>query len=173
MLSPTPSGGLTLGSIDVATAVCRKRQAEGHAAGMQALSNAEGTLREFVANSAVFVGMSDIWYEKLYKTEVKGSVANDVGALGRLDELLSKIMELSLTQTAESTAEAFANATFSALQHTLLHGGEFRYYSLEDADQLQADLRAFKVSKLYPICASGQPRSPATVIAKPAPRRAF
>lgn len=121
---------------------------------MQALSNAEGTLREFVANSAVFVGMSDVWYEKLYKTEVKGSVANDVGALSRLDELLSKIMDLSLAQTAEPTAEAFANATFAALQHTLLHGGEFRYFSLEDADQLQADLRAFKVSKLYSISAS-------------------
>lgn len=115
---------------------------------MQGLSNAEGTLRAFLANSAVFVDMSETWYDKLYKTEVKGSTATDVGALSRLDELLSKIMDMSLTQSAEATAQAFAETAFTALRHTLLHGGEFRYYSLQDADLLQADLSAFKVCRL-------------------------
>lgn len=112
---------------------------------VQALSNAQDTLQEYLANSAVFVDMSDVWYDKLYHTEVKGSTAQDVGALTQLDELLSKIMDKSLSQTAESTAEAVARATFDALQNTLLHGGDLRYYLLQDADQLQGDIGAFKV----------------------------
>lgn len=112
---------------------------------MQTLSDAEGTLQQFLANSAVFVDMSEIWYDKIYKTEVKGNTAVDVGALGRLDELLSHIMDKSLPQTVETTAYKFAEATFSALQHVLLHGGQYRYYSLQDSDLLQADLQALKV----------------------------
>eukprot|EP00892_Ulva_mutabilis_P006679 jgi/Ulvmu1/4383/UM002_0108.1 len=114
------------------------------AATAQALSNAEATLQQCLANSAVFVDMSEIWYDQLYKTEVKGSRAEDVGAIGRLDGLLSQIMDKSLPQTAETTAHIFATATFAAMQHVLLHGGQFRYYSVQDSDILQADLHTLK-----------------------------
>jgi hypothetical protein len=100
---------------------------------------------EFLAHSAIFVHMSDIWYQKLYKHHVRGAAAADVGALKAVDEVLGQIMEKAFPEVVERVISACARATFAAIENTLLNGGEYRYFSIEDADPIQADLTAFKV----------------------------
>lgn len=112
---------------------------------MQELQRAEHTVADFLAHSAIFVSMSDIWYVKLYKHHVVGAAAADVGALRAVDDVLGQIMVKAFPQVVEGAVAACARATFAALQNTLLNGGEYRYFSLDDADLLQADLTAFKV----------------------------
>lgn len=111
---------------------------------MQELQRAENTVTEFLAHSAIFVSMSDIWYRKLYKHKVLGAAAADVGALRAVDDVLGQIMVKAFPEVVEKTVAACARATFSALQNTLLNGGEYRYFSLDDSDLLQSDLTAFK-----------------------------
>lgn len=113
--------------------------------GMQELQRAELTVTEFLAHSAIYVSMSDIWYRELYKHHVVAATAADVGALRAVDDVLGQIMEKAFPQVVESAVAACARATFSALQNTLLNGGEYRYFAIDDADHLQSDLTAFKV----------------------------
>ena len=115
---------------------------------MQELQRAELTVTEFLAHSAIYVSMSDIWYRKLYKHHVLGAAASDVGALRAVDDVLAQIMEKAFAQVVESAVAACARATFSAMQNTLLNGGEYRYFAVDDADHLQSDLTAFKVCLL-------------------------
>jgi hypothetical protein len=113
--------------------------------GVQELQSAQHTLSEFLAHSAIFVSMSDIWYRKLYKHHVAGAAAADVGALRAVDDVLGQIMVKAFPQVVESIVAACARATFAALLNTLLNGGEYRFFTIDDADLLQADLTAFKV----------------------------
>ena len=82
---------------------------------------------------------------KLYKHHVAKTTAADVGALRGVDSVMSQIMDKALEEVMGTAAAACAKAAFAALQNTLLNGGEFRNFAVEDADALQADLQAFKV----------------------------
>ncbi|NJR41601.1 MAG: hypothetical protein HC767_01960 [Akkermansiaceae bacterium] len=74
-----------------------------------------------------------------------GAAAADVGALRAVDDVLGQIMEKAFPQVVDGAVSACARATFAAMLNTLLNGGEYRFFAVEDADLLQSDLTAFKV----------------------------
>jgi hypothetical protein len=112
----------------------------------QALAEAATTVEEYLGHAAVYVHMSEVWYDKLYRHNVVGHTVSDVGVVAQLDDVMNSIMAKASDGAAEATAAAVARASFSALLTTLLHGGVFRNFVSDDADLLRRDVDSMKAS---------------------------
>jgi hypothetical protein len=113
--------------------------------GMQMLREAAVTVQEYLGHSAVFVSMADMWYEQLYRHQVRGHTAHDVGLIDEVDKTMNSIMDKAHASVRGDAAAAVARAAFGALRTTLLHGGEYRNFVVEDADVLVRDAKALRV----------------------------
>jgi hypothetical protein len=111
------------------------------------LREAAVTVQEYLGHSAVFVSMANMWYAQLYRHQVRGRTVQDVGVVNELDKIMNSIMDKAHTSVRGDSAAAVARAAFSALRMTLLHGGEFRNFVVEDADMLVRDSKALRVRR--------------------------
>ena len=130
------------GDSEFATPQCRQPQSFRP---LQALDTQLAAIGDYLGHSAVYVSMSDIWYDRLYKHSVLGHTVHDTGAISQLDDVMGTIMERASDRAAEGAAAAVARAAFAALRTTLLHGGVLRNFVSDDAELLRKDVEAMRV----------------------------